>query len=1142
MKSLLRIEMIVAFFAMILIGCGGGSGTKGIVTETPPPPLKQAYFVDMKARGITYKTTITDSNDTYFESNGSVDDGGAFKYFDGGRTYFYMGDYLIASITKVDSDRYVFVQDLVGTDRESGLEDAEVINLSKVLLSIGTLSIDERYKAVILNNFDMKNATDAEIDALLVSIGIVPVTRLYAKSYLKYHYRLIKSAPILDKISRITTTMCIDVNTTNKLDMFSDFADLNSVEVYMDGIHQGTLARNINKTRYTLHIKLGHGTENFDRARDFKISFRNDIKGSKTTYSSQDFAMIVPSPMLGRWVDSVSRKLVYLKSEDQLSDYEFKDINQLEDTTADGRYLLRAGIGVINIFGSIQKLSATSDELQTIDMKIKHTKSGITQQYRLKLADANSTAGSIVMDESGLEILYVDGNSTEYIIPRVITNDIEHLRVITGANEIYIQETDGDKVTISLFAIEHIVGNTYDFGTLNITDDTVNFHVVSKLKEGNDYLYYGYFDENKDDKPIEYTKTLQVCNNGKSIISAARINVTSSHPELFRKLDIKSLGMIGIDKGSCAEMPMKFSFKKPNEIVDINLTVEVTSGAHKWSNHMVMTLSDETFIKLYFNSKSKPLNSFISLEKEGRLFADEFTDSSTSYTMLPRLEAKSYRMAVSKQTDENSFVVGIDMVPNVNRFENATDIGNSLNIQEPANDTYYNGGVKSCLGAVPEIGALTMALRYGESMGYITYRDIDYFTLDSIPALTHKYSSFKTDSSDSSGVITHKSDIVLPFYIHIDDADVDSLVKLFVKDGAEITGLTKRYNRDTKTVTISNNAAVLTEPKYTLKLLTGLASTEDTNASLLQDQEWDIEFKKTNMVSTGQIKSYVADDDGSYQSGVSMVQIRDNALDIVTDMNTKLIWQDNNDTHHITKNRVNAIKYCEDLSHAGSSDWRLPTRDELLTIVDYTKSTPSIDNSFKFVVDKGIYLTSTIVAGSTDDAWYVEFGNGETRYSANDSTVYNIRCVKGAVGSVFSSDYVKPAGSDYVTDRDDTYLMWQDDGNAGTTKKSWSDAIEYCEGLNLKDEHGVHTGTVWRLPNIKELTTIIDDTFSGSATPAIEGKFDNTAAEASDAYWSSTTLGQDSANAWAVAFTYGNHISRSKSTINHVRCVSRGSL
>ncbi len=1139
-RGLMRLEMIiVAFFVTVLIGCGGG-GT-GVV-PTPTLPTEQAHFVDMKARGITYRATVTDDQNRYFESNGTLDNSGVFKYFDGGKTYFYMGDYLIGAITNINSDGYVFVQDIVGVDRERGLEDIEVINLSKILLSIDIGGVKERYKAVILNNFDIKNATDGEIDALLVSIGVVPVTQLYAKSYLKYHYRLIKSAPLLDKISRVTSTMCIDVNDTAISDMLSDFPDLNSVEVYMDGLHQGRLTKDIDKTRHTLRIKLGNGTENFDRARDFAITFKNDNTGSQTTYESPSFAVVVPSPMLGRWVDSITRGIVYLKSESELSNYEFKDINQLEDTTSDGRYLLRAGIGDINIFGSIKKLSTTSNELQTIDMKIKHTKSGMTQQYRLMLADTENIAGSIKVDESGLEILYVDGNDTEYIIPRVTTNDIEHLRVITGQNEIYIQETDESGATVSRFDISHIVGNTYDFGTLNITDSTVNFNIVSKLKEGNDYLYYGYLDENKDDKPIEYIKTLQVCNNGYSIISAARVHVTSSHPELFREFSVTSLGLVGINVGTCIEMPMKFSFKKPSEIVDVNLTVEVISGSISWSDHMVMTLSNETFIKLYLISKNISLNSFISLEKEGRLFANEFTNQALSYTMLPRLEAKSYRVAVSKRTDENSFLVGVDMVPDSEKFGNDTDIENSLSIQEPMNDTYYSGGVKSCMESLPEIGAETMALRYGEAMGYITYRDIDYFTLDSIPAVTHKYSSFKTDSSDSSGAITWKSDIVLPFYIQIDDVDIDSFVKLFIKDGAEITGLTKSYDRDTATLTIVNIPAVLTETKYTVKLLKGLKSLEDTNASLLQDQEWDIELKKTNMISTGQTKSYATHDDGSYQSGVSAVHIRDNKLDIVTDMNTKLVWQDNNDTHSVTRNKANAKSYCEDLTHAGTSDWRLPSREELISIVDYTKSYPSIDSSFKFVVDGGIYLTSTEVAGSKDDAWYVEFRDGKSYYSANDSTVYNIRCVRGSTDPIYSSDYVKSTGSDYVTDRDDTYLLWQDDGNAGQTTKSWNDAIAYCEALNLRDESGVYTGTVWRLPNVNELATIIHDIAGGSATPAIMNIFKHTATEASDRYWSSTTLESDTSSAWVVGFTYGTHTSSPKSSSNFVRCVSRGSL
>ena len=43
---------------------------------------------------------------------------------------------------------------------------------------------------------------------------------------------------------------------------------------------------------------------------------------------------------------------------------------------------------------------------------------------------------------------------------------------------------------------------------------------------------------------------------------------------------------------------------------------------------------------------------------------------------------------------------------------------------------------------------------------------------------------------------------------------------------------------------------------------------------------------------------------------------------------------------------ANAIAACEKLNHASRSDWRLPSIQELQSLVDYSKSSPSIDHSF----------------------------------------------------------------------------------------------------------------------------------------------------------------------------------------------------
>ena len=106
-----------------------------------------------------------------------------------------------------------------------------------------------------------------------------------------------------------------------------------------------------------------------------------------------------------------------------------------------------------------------------------------------------------------------------------------------------------------------------------------------------------------------------------------------------------------------------------------------------------------------------------------------------------------------------------------------------------------------------------------------------------------------------------------------------------------------------------------------------------------------------------------------------------------------------------------------------------------------------------------------------------------------------------------------------------TGLVWQDDSDAKSVKKDWSDAKEYCQNLTLEGQGD------WRLPTIKELQSIVDIKKSNLA---IKDGFKNVA---SDFYWSSSETVSDSSQAWHVHFSSGSPSSTYKSYKNYVRCV-----
>jgi len=79
---------------------------------------------------------------------------------------------------------------------------------------------------------------------------------------------------------------------------------------------------------------------------------------------------------------------------------------------------------------------------------------------------------------------------------------------------------------------------------------------------------------------------------------------------------------------------------------------------------------------------------------------------------------------------------------------------------------------------------------------------------------------------------------------------------------------------------------------------------------------------------------------------------------------------------------------------AGMDGWRIPTRRELVTLVDDTRHSPAIDTTFFPETASDWFWTSTVAAPSPGDcAWYVNFGYGRASwfYRSSDGFVRAVR-------------------------------------------------------------------------------------------------------------------------------------------------------
>jgi hypothetical protein len=136
-------------------------------------------------------------------------------------------------------------------------------------------------------------------------------------------------------------------------------------------------------------------------------------------------------------------------------------------------------------------------------------------------------------------------------------------------------------------------------------------------------------------------------------------------------------------------------------------------------------------------------------------------------------------------------------------------------------------------------------------------------------------------------------------------------------------------------------------------------------------------------------------------------------------------------------------------------------------------------------------------------------------------------------------------GDGTVTDNR-TGLTWEKKTDANVdTNYTWQGALDYVAGLNAMNGGAGFAGhNDWRLPNVKELFSILD---YGRFDPSIDPIFGPRGVSNFITYWSSTSWAAfyPEYGAWAVEFAdaYGNNVGTmafGKSSALHVRAVRGG--
>ncbi len=334
-----------------------------------------------------------------------------------------------------------------------------------------------------------------------------------------------------------------------------------------------------------------------------------------------------------------------------------------------------------------------------------------------------------------------------------------------------------------------------------------------------------------------------------------------------------------------------------------------------------------------------------------------------------------------------------------------------------------------------------------------------------------------------------------------------------------------------------------------------------------------------NVIETPKKGDKLYGQDANYTSGTKM-SFKDNGDGTITDLNTGLMWQQTPPIEGMTW--AQAKEYCENLEFGGYSDWRLPTLKELFSLSNFSEGWPYLDSEYFNLAGNQISknqqywadnkYTGETVEGGNDAAFGVNHVTGHIKaYPAGSNTRNRgnvnqgerpappqmregeqgrngqnrsgerspmqaregnrgdrpmgnpmAKQVRAVRGDVYGKNNFIDNGDGTISDLA-TGLMWAKDDNGKGIE--WVDALPYAEGATLAGYND------WRLPNVKELQSIVDYSrapSNKSVEPAIDPIFDSTpfVNEAGDNdygyYWTSTsacfTKGRPFHFAWYVAF------------------------
>ncbi|ETR66205.1 MAG: hypothetical protein OMM_13105, partial [Candidatus Magnetoglobus multicellularis str. Araruama] len=188
----------------------------------------------------------------------------------------------------------------------------------------------------------------------------------------------------------------------------------------------------------------------------------------------------------------------------------------------------------------------------------------------------------------------------------------------------------------------------------------------------------------------------------------------------------------------------------------------------------------------------------------------------------------------------------------------------------------------------------------------------------------------------------------------------------------------------------------------------------------------------------------------------------------ITDKSTGLMWQIETTDKKTWKD---ALLYCSQLTLADFSDWRLPSREELRSIVDYSTYKSTTFEAFNDTMSD-FYWSSTSVAFNPDLAWGVNFFYGND-FNYHKSYAYYVRAVRSGQCRLLGYLIIwSPGQADLLACGHNFSITWDTANISGNVKISLSTngGKSFSSIENQTENDGEYD---WTVPDVSSVNCVL---------------------------------------------------------------------